>query len=100
MKDVKITFEDGTYTKDVIPESQEDVIKLLLQYPIVCVEYNEKIKKNVIQILEREFVFTKIDEDDKEDWLCEIDAHGYLEPICKQLFTAYLLLREMAGETK
>lgn len=98
MKNVKITFEDGTYTKDVIPESQEDVIKLLLQYPIVCVEYNETFKKNVIEILHRKFVFTKVDEDDTEDWLCEIDAREYLEPICKQLFTAYLLLREIAGE--
>ena len=91
MKDIKITFEDGTFSKDIIPENEGEVLNYIFRYQGVRISYDKVLKTNIIDILSRKYAFVKGE-------LCEIDDKGTLHPICRNLYTAFLVLREKAGE--
>lgn len=91
MKNVRITFEDGTFSKDTIPENEGEILNSLSKYMIVRISYDKDLKTNIIHIFSCKYAFLKGE-------LCEIDDKGILHPICKNLYTAFLILREKAGE--
>ena len=93
MKDIKITFEDGTFSKDTIPENEGEILNFLSKYQIVRIRYDDKLKTNIVHIFSCKYKYAFI-----KGELCEIDDKGILHPICKNLYTAFLILREKAGE--
>lgn len=93
MKDIKITFEDGTFSKDIIPENEGEVLNYIFRYQGVRISYDKDLKTNIIHIISCKYKYAFV-----KGELCEIDDKETLHPICRNLYTAFLVLREKAGE--
>jgi hypothetical protein len=96
MKNIRITFEDGSISKDIIPENEGEILNFLYNSALnkyVNIRYDKDLKTNVIQILSCKYKYAFI-----KGELCEIINNKELNPICKNLYTAFLILREKAGE--
>ena len=93
MKNIKITFEDGTFSKDIIPENEGEILNFLSKYKIVHISYDKDLKTNIIHILSCKYKYAFL-----KGELCEIIDNKQVNSICKNLYTSFLILREKAGE--
>lgn len=93
MKDIKITFEDGTFSKDTMPENEGEILNFLSKYKAVRISYDKDLKTNIIHIFYCKYKYAFL-----KGELCEIDDKRTLHPICRNLYIAFLVLREKAGE--